>query len=269
MPANWLRFVIILTLLAACSSTAPLQPTATVEMGITASIPASPNTPSSTARQVSPESTTTELPMQPAATEASAAPPIIRLAAVDQSSIVDTSRAGWWSIKTLGPIGQTFRPSFSCLDAIGLWTEDQRDAECSGTGARLQVNIREATIEGPLVGASSPAVLPDCFKGVTYFGFPTLVALTPAKVYVIEVVVTSEENWGVVWQQVPDSYPRGNSIVLGISGNADLWFQEGLRNSTPLTEAYCRNNLWQHVIRSDGSTFKDQSDCTRYASTGQ
>lgn len=263
-----LRFVIILTVLTACSPTVPLRPTAASEVGVTASIPASTNTPPPTARRVTPESTTAEPPVQPGATEAVTSSPTTRMAVVDQSSAVDTSRAGWWSIKILGPVGQTFRPSFAGLDAIELWTEDQWDAECAGTGASLRVNIREATIEGPLVASSSPAVLPDCFKGITYFGFPVLVAVTPDKLYVIEVVVTSEDNWGVVWQQVPDSYPRGKSIVLGASGDADLWFQEGLRNSTPLTEAYCQNNLWQHVKRADGSAFRDQGDCIQYVNTG-
>lgn len=190
------------------------------------------------------------------------------MAVVDQSSVVDTSRAGWWSIKTLGPVGQTFRPTFAGLDAIELWTEDQWDAECAGTGVRVQVNLREATIEGPLVGSSSPVVLPDCFKGSAYFDFPVLVALTPDEVYVIEVVVTSEDNWGVVWQQVPDSYSRGKSIVLGASSDADLWFQEGLRNSTPRTEVYCQNSLWQHVKRADGSAFRGQGDCIQHIDTG-
>jgi hypothetical protein len=191
------------------------------------------------------------------------------MAVVDQSSVVDPNQAGWWSIKTLGPVGQTFRPTFAGLDAIELWTEDQWDAECSGPGARLLVNLREETIEGPLVGSSSPVALPDCFKGVTHFGFPALVALTPDKVYVIEVVVTSGDNWGVVWQQVPDAYPHGKSIVLGASGDTDLWLREGLRNSTPLTGAYCQNNLWQHVRRTDGSAFRDQADCIQYVNAGR
>ena len=136
-------------------------------------------------------------------------------------------------------------------------------------GARLQVKLHEATIDGRLVGTSSPVILPDCFKGITFFGFPSLIAVTPDKVYVIEVIVTSGDNWGVVWQQLPDSYPRGESVVLGASGVTDIGFQEGLRNSTPLTEAYCQNNLWQHVKRTDGSAFKGQSDCIQYVNTVQ
>jgi hypothetical protein len=264
-----LRYVIILIALTACSPTAPLRPTPAIEIGATASIPANTNTLPPATPGAIPESTALESPLQPTTTEAFVSFPTTRIAIVDQSSAVDTSRAGWWSINTLGPVGQTFRPSFAGLDAIELWTEDQWDAECSGAGARLQVKLHEATIDGPLVGSSSPIVLPDCFKGITSFGFPSLIALTPDKAYVIEVVVASGDNWGVVWQQLPDSYPRGESIVLGASSNADIEFQEGLRNSTPLTGAYCQNNLWQHVRRADGSAFRNQGDCIQYVNTGQ
>jgi hypothetical protein len=191
------------------------------------------------------------------------------MAIIDQSSVVDTNRAGWWSIDTLAPIGQTFRPLLAGLDAIELWTEDQWDAECSGAGATLQVNIREAVIDGPLLGSSFPVILPDCFKGITFFGFPSLIAVTPEKVYVIEVIVTSKDNWGVIWQQAPESYLRGEAIAHGAASDADLWFRVGLRNSTPLTEAYCQNGLWQQVSRANGNTFRDQSDCIQYANTGR
>ncbi len=267
--AGCLLYVIILTVLTACSSTAPLRPTATAEIGATIAVSALANTSPLATPGVISAPTPAESPLQPLATEPLATPSTTRLAVVDQSSAVDPSRAGWWSIKTLGPVGQTFRPSFAGLDAVELWTEDQWDAECSGAGARLQVNLREATLDGPLVGSSSPVVLPDCFKGITFFSFPSLLAVTPDKVYIIEVLVTSGDNWGVVWQQVPDAYPRGESMVLGASGHGDIWFQTGLRNLAPPTEAYCQNNLWQHVRRVGGSAFKDQTDCIQFLHAGQ
>ncbi len=267
--AGCLRYVIILIMLTACSSPAPLRPTTATASGQTATAAAITHPSPLATPGAAVASAPAGSPLQPAATETLASPPTIRLTIVDQSSIVDTSRAGWWSIKTLGPVGQTFRPEFAGLDAIELWTEDQWDADCSGVGARLQVNLREATLDGPLVGSSSPVVLPDCFKGITFFGFPSLLTLTPGKVYAIEVLLTSGDNWGVVWQQVPDAYPRGESLVLGASGRGDLWFQAGLRNLTPPTAAYCQNNLWQHVRRADGSTFKDQADCIQYLQAGQ
>lgn len=260
---------IVLTLLTACLPAVPLRPTTTVAIGVTSSIsPADTAAPPQATRSTPSESTAVASPPRPVATEALESSPTTRLAIVDQSSQVDTDRAGWWSIQTLGPIGQTFRPSFAGLDAVELWTEDQWDAECSGVGASLQVNIREAAIDGTIVGSSLPVVLPDCFKGIALFGFPSFIALTPDKIYTIEIVVTSQENWGVVWQQSPDSYSRGESVVLGTVGDADISFQAGLRSSTPLTEAYCQNSLWQHVQRADGSDFADQNDCVRFVNTG-
>jgi hypothetical protein len=264
-----LQYAIILIVLTACSSTVPLRSTPTIEIGATPSIPATTNTSPLATLGATPESTAFASPLQPATSETLVPSPTTRIAIVDQSSAVDTSRAGWWSIRTLGPVGQTFKPSFAGLDAIELWTEDQWDAECFGEGARLQVKLHEATIDGPLVGSSSPSVLPDCYKGIASFGFPSLIAVTPDKVYVIEVVAASGDNWGVVWQQLPDSYPRGESIVLSALGDTDLWFQEGLRNSTPLTGAYCQNDLWQHIRRADGSAFRNQGDCIQYVNTGQ
>ena len=277
--AACLRTIIVLAVLTACSSTGPLRPTTAID--VASAVPASTNTSPPATMGASSASAPAGSPLPPAATETveSSLPPVAtetfesspaaRLAIVDQSSVVDTSRAGWWSIKALGPVGQMFRPSFAGLDAVELWTEDQWDAECSGVGARLQVNLHEAAIDGPLVGSSAPVVLPDCFKGIAFFGFPSLIALTTDEVYVVEVVVTSEDNWGVVWQQVPDSYPRGESIVLGAAGNSDIWFREGLRNSTPRTEAYCQSNMWQHVRRADGGAFKDQGDCLQYVNAGR
>ncbi len=256
-------YIAILIALTACSSTVPLRPTTASDA--TAALPATTGTPPLAAGASTPGDS--QLPS--AATETFASSSKIRLAVADQSSAVDTSRAGWWSIKALGPVGQTFKPSFAGLDAVELWTEDQWDGECAGAGARLQVNLREAAIDGPLLGSSSPVVLPDCFKGIAFFGFPSLIALTPGKVYVVEVVIMSGDNWGVVWQQISDAYPRGESVVLGAGGHSDIWFREGLRNSTPLTEAYCQNNLWQHVRRAAGGAFKDQSDCIQYVATGR
>jgi hypothetical protein len=191
----------------------------------------------------------------------------MRLAIVDQSSVVDTSHAGWWSIQALGPVGQTFVPSFAGLDALELWTEGQAAAECSGAEAKLHVNVHEATIDGPLAGTSLPVVISDCLRGTTFFGFPALIELTPGKVYAIEVVVTSGDNRGVVWQQVPEAYPQGETVVLGAAGDGDIWFQEGLLNSTPLSKAYCQNDLWQHVKRADGSSFRNQGECIQFVNT--
>src|SRR5512139_2078088 len=110
--------IIIVAVLAACSPAAPLRPTTALEVGVTASMPAHTETLPPATTGITPASTETaaESPLQPVATEAFVSTPTARLANVDQASVVDTSRTGWWSIQTLGPIGQTFRPSFAGLD---------------------------------------------------------------------------------------------------------------------------------------------------------
>lgn len=248
-----LWYAIALAVLTACSPAVPLRLTNEATDSIPVSTPLLP--------LVTDDVTPTQALLPTATPEVPAPPPSSRLAIIDQSSAVDTDRAGWWSLKALTPIGQTFRPSFAGLDGIELWTEDQWDAECSGVGTSLHVNVRETAIDGSVVGSSLPVVLPNCFKGITVFSFPALVALTPDKVYAIEVVITSQDNWGVVWQQDPDAYGRGESVVTGAVTDADLWFQAGLRDSIPQAEAYCQDGLWQHLKQSDGSAFIDQSDC--------
>lgn len=191
------------------------------------------------------------------------------VAVVDQSSTsrFDLSQAGWWSIQFLAPVGQTFTPSFAGLDTVELWVADQWYPECSGGGGELRVNIRDGTVDGPIVGSSSPVTLPRCYTGIAHFDFRSLVPLVPGKLYVVE-IAASGDNFGVVWQQIPDPYLHGSGIALGEPG-PDVWFQAGLANSIPLTRAYCKNDLWRHLARADGSIFKNQGDCIQYVNTGK
>jgi hypothetical protein len=88
--------------------------------------------------------------------------------------------------------------------------------------------------------------------------------MTPGQVYVFEVIASAQDTWGVIWEQTPAAYPHGAAIVLGAASNADLWFRTGLRGSTPLSEAYCKNGLWQHVSHPDGSAWQSENDCLQY-----
>jgi hypothetical protein len=118
-----LCYAIIVTMLAACSSPAPLRPTTAIEMDRTS--PASSPTLPLTTSNAYLEATPAQSPLQPTVTAAVFLTPTLPMEVVDQLSAVDTSRAGWWSISTLGPVGHSFRPSLAGLDAIELWTEDQ------------------------------------------------------------------------------------------------------------------------------------------------
>jgi hypothetical protein len=211
------------------------------------------------------------------------------IAIVDQTHIVDC-RFGCLhqSVQYFSPVGQSFTPTIPGLDAVDLWTEDF--ANGNGYGAELYVNIREATIDGTIVGTSDTLQLPDNFpfhqypfSYGTHFTFPSLISLTPGEVYVIEVVVIGGldwewialHNWGVASFGYADSpgyvdYPGGMQIVNGteISGS-DLWFQEGLATSIPQTREYCKNGLWAYLSRADGSSFKNTGECMKYVQTGK
>ena len=55
-------------------------------------------------------------------------------------------------------------------------------------------------------------------------------SLVPGNLYVMEVVVTSGDNWAIGSSGGPSStYPGGNWIIQGVpESNNDLWFREGL-----------------------------------------
>jgi hypothetical protein len=211
------------------------------------------------------------------------------IAVVDQTHIVDYPvYGGHFSIQILSPVGQSFTPMISGMDAVDLWTEDF--ANGNGYGAELYVNIREATIYGTILGTSDTLQLPDNypfhqypFSYGTHFTFPSLISLTPGEVYVIEVVVVGGldwewialHNWGVASFGYADSpgyvdYAGGMQIVNGVeSPGSDLWFQEGLASSIPQTREYCKNGLWAYLSRAHGSRFKNTGECMKYVQTGK
>jgi hypothetical protein len=192
---------------------------------------------------------------------------------VDQSNVV--SIGFLHSIQYFSPIGQSFTPMLAGLDVVELWTEDS--TLDNGFGVEIYVNIREANIYGPILGTSYLLQLEDSFQGVTRFIFPSLVSLTPGKLYVIEVIAVGGEawivyyNWGIGSSGGPYStYPGGTWILNGeeVPEN-DLWFREGLANPTPQSSAYCKNGLWAYLTRANSTFFKNQGDCLQYVNTGK
>ena len=107
------------------------------------------------------------------------------IAIVDQTHIVSYPIYGThFSIQILSPVGQSFTPTLPGLDVVELWTEDF--ANGNGLGSELYVNIREATIDGPILGTSDILELGDNhpfnqfpFSIATHFTFPSFISLTP------------------------------------------------------------------------------------------
>ncbi len=180
------------------------------------------------------------------------------IAVVDQSNtaaLIVYHGSVYWS-----PMGQEFTPSLPALDTVELLT--------SGLAtATLQINIRENTINGPIVGTSLPvdvSIPSSTGNTVTHFAFPSLVSLVPSKLYVIELLTLSGDMWiGLTG----NTYLGGALIEQGQRTTFDLWFKEGLANSIPLNKDYCKSGLWKNLATADGNSFKSQGDCIQYVNT--
>jgi hypothetical protein len=114
------------------------------------------------------------------------------------------------SIRFHAPIGQEFTPTQRSLEVVEFFTGNP----FSIPGVTLFVNIRNGTINGPILGTSFILPLPDTFVGVTHFDFPSSVALVPGLLYVMEIQLASGENEGVFVGG--PSYPGGRAIVDGV-----------------------------------------------------
>jgi len=145
----------------------------------------------------------------------------------DQENLVVIS-AGWSAVY-LAPIGQEFVPDRRSLDAVELLLANSDTT--SPFAADTEVNIREGSILGPVLGSSLPVSLPFGSWGVVQFDFPSSVHLVPGRTYVIDLVVSpGGGNVGVSGGWI-NSYPKGRVIIHGEpcppTDNSDLWFREG------------------------------------------
>jgi len=143
-----------------------------------------------------------------------------------------------YSIEYMAPCGQEFTPTLSGLDSVELLVVDfdQND----GLGATLQLNIRNDTITGQVIGASIPVYVPNRPPGhfpreeVVHFDFDATVPLAPGNLYVIEVEHLDGGNFSVCGcGGYEDLYPNGRVISLGSPSQGgvyyyDLWFREGM-----------------------------------------
>ncbi len=135
------------------------------------------------------------------------------------------------------PIGQEFTPTISSLDFVKLYVADA--GSDIGPGANFEVNIRQASIAGTILGTSDVTYVPDGTNTgggstITDFSFASPVSLTPGSLYVIQVVqlapiVTGNFNFGIDGNTA-DVYSGGRAIIGGIpNSNFDFYFSEGVR----------------------------------------
>jgi hypothetical protein len=154
--------------------------------------------------------------------------------AFSQTRIVDQaneflhipSPSTYWNIEYLGPTGQEFTPTLTSLDFVELQLQD-----FYGYGYRtgtLAVIIHEGTINGPVLGTSTPVSLYPTFEGAVNFGFADPVPLVPGDTYVMQVHVLTVGDWGVAASGI-SSYPYGRFIQFGAPiENNDMFFREGI-----------------------------------------
>ena len=139
---------------------------------------------------------------------------------VDQANIanVDSSHS-----LSYYKFDQEFRPAFSSMDTVGL-------AIHTNEGAILQVNIREGSVNGFIVGMSEELYLPPASTGMAHFVFASRVPLVPGSSYIIDLrliggtasIASSFEGGG---------YPEGYMFIDGINtptDNSDVIFRTGL-----------------------------------------
>lgn len=145
----------------------------------------------------------------------------------DQENLVELS-AGWSAVH-LAPIGQEFLSDRPRLDAVEVFASNTDLS--SPFPADVEINIREESIFGEVLGTSVPVSLSFPSSGVVPFYFQSSVHLVPGRAYVIEIVVSPGGGNVAVNGGWTSSYSRGRLIIQGepipMSDNSDLWFREG------------------------------------------
>ena len=154
---------------------------------------------------------------------------------IDQSNLVAPSQNCNTSSSSNLPIGQEFTPSLAGLDFVDLRVVDFGSDTGPGTDFHLQ--IRQGSILGTVVGTSETVFVPDNTNLgggdiITRFLFPSVVALTPGSLYVIDVLQQAPSsgtgNFGITAGALGGTYAGGSALVGGSAINRDFIFAEGL-----------------------------------------
>lgn len=145
---------------------------------------------------------------------------------VDQNH--DPEIFGEWSIRLLGPTGQEFVPQRSWLNVVELWIS--HGFVFTEPPADVFVRLREATIDGAVLGTSAAVTLFDGHFAPVQFDFATPVELTPGHTYVIEAAVVDAPGSGnpLIGGGDNPTYAPGRAVLNGNPSEAnDLWFRTG------------------------------------------
>ena len=147
---------------------------------------------------------------------------------VDQASgtldeIVTTST----SIPDFGSVAQSFTPALQSVGFIQL--QEFVSASSPGHAATLVINLRQGSVNGPIISSTDPVILVNLGTMNGTFYFPQNIPVTAGQLYFFEPVVQSSGTVDVAFKS-PSSYDRGDLFGNGLpsGGISDLWFREGI-----------------------------------------
>ena len=127
-------------------------------------------------------------------------------------------------------LGQEFTPTLSSLDFVDLYVQVAVISTMSPFA--LRVEVRDDTINGPLLGTSFLSFSRTNFTGEVRLRFSDSVSLVPGQRYVLRPDVSGKADFiqfGVPRAEAGPPYDGGRFLRDGIaSPDLDLWFREGV-----------------------------------------
>ncbi len=159
---------------------------------------------------------------------------------VDQQNLLANGAIGAPSGKFDG-YGQSFTPTLTGIDAFEFFAFERAFGPVIAMD--WQINIREGTLTGTILGTSNPVSGVFTTGDPINFMFPTRIPLTPGNVYVSEILFSTsshflEANINLFFDPNPpgDVYSGGELLGLGDRSLDDYKFREGLNAANPIPE---------------------------------
>ncbi len=138
---------------------------------------------------------------------------------IDQAHMANVNS---WHNLSYYKFDQEFTPSLSSMDVVTLALHTNQE------GAALRINIREASISGPIIGTSEKH-LPAGFTDMARFMFASPIQLNPGSSYIIDLELLSGSA-SVASGFEGGGYPQGLMYIDGSNtptDNSDLIFETG------------------------------------------
>lgn len=143
----------------------------------------------------------------------------------DQQSTVSGFGSGGTHIQSSQPVGQSFMPAAAFIGFATLHFGDT--VQNNGVGSTVFLSLRENSITGNELAASSPVSLRDSYFGPATFFFSGNVPITTGETYfLVPVLQAGDDSFAS-----SDFYNHGGGTAYfngqPSSAGLDLWFREG------------------------------------------